>query len=59
MPTVEAPGEGDHVPSGANKALFVLAPVMRSCPRWQRGGVQFDPELVLANIDAGLLYIMP
>ncbi len=47
------------VPSGANKFLFVLAPIMAIMPAlaaW--AAVPFGPELVLANIDAGLLYIM-
>jgi NADH-quinone oxidoreductase subunit H len=47
------------VPSGANKVLFVLAPVMAIMPALAAWAVvPFDPELVLANIDAGLLYIM-
>jgi len=47
------------VPSGANKFLFVLAPVMAIMPALAAWAVvPFDPELVLANIDASLLYIM-
>jgi NADH-quinone oxidoreductase subunit H len=47
------------VPTGANKFLFVLAPVMTIMPAMAAWAVMpFGPELVLADIDAGLLYIM-
>ena len=47
------------VPTGANKFLFVLAPVMTIMPAMAAWAVvPFSPELVLADIDAGLLYIM-
>jgi len=47
------------VPSGANKFLFVLAPVMAIMPALAAWAViPFAPEVVLANIDAGLLYVM-
>jgi NADH-quinone oxidoreductase subunit H len=47
------------VPSGANKFLFVLAPVLTIMPALAAWAViPFSPELVLANVDAGLLYIM-
>lgn len=47
------------VPAGANKFLFVLAPIMAIMPALAAWAVvPFDPELVLADIDAGLLYIM-
>jgi len=47
------------VPAGANKFLFVLAPVMTIMPAMAAWAVMpFGPELVLADIDAGLLYIM-
>jgi len=47
------------VPTGANKFLFVLAPVMAIMPAMAAWAVvPFAPELVLADIDAGLLYIM-
>jgi NADH-quinone oxidoreductase subunit H len=47
------------VPTGANKALFVLAPVMVIMPAMAAWAVvPFSPELVLADIDAGLLYIL-
>ena len=47
------------VPAGANKFLFVLAPVMAMMPALAAWAVMpFSPELVLANIDAGLLYVM-
>jgi NADH-quinone oxidoreductase subunit H len=47
------------VPTGANKFLFVLAPIMAIMPALAAWAVvPFDPELVLADIDASLLYIM-
>jgi NADH-quinone oxidoreductase subunit H len=47
------------VPTGANKSLFVLAPVMALMPALAAWAViPFTPQLVLANIDAGLLYVM-
>jgi NADH-quinone oxidoreductase subunit H len=47
------------VPTGANKFLFVLAPIMAIMPAMAAWAVvPFAPEAVLANIDAGLLYIM-
>lgn len=47
------------VPSGANKFLFVLAPILSIAPALAAWAVvPFSPELVLANVDAGLLYIM-
>jgi NADH-quinone oxidoreductase subunit H len=47
------------VPSGASKALFVLAPVLTIMPAliaW--AVVPFDAGLVLADVNAGLLYVM-
>ena len=47
------------VPTGANKFLFLLAPVMAIMPAMAAWAViPFGPEKVLADIDAGLLYIM-
>ena len=47
------------VPTSASKGLFVLAPIMIIMPALAAWAViPFGPELVLANIDAGLLYIM-
>ncbi len=47
------------VPTGANKLLFVLAPVLVIMPALAAWAViPFSPTLVLANIDAGLLYIL-
>jgi len=47
------------IPSGANKFLFILAPVLSIMPALAAWAVvPFTPELVLAKIDAGLLYIM-
>jgi len=47
------------IPTGANKGIFLLAPALAFGPAlavW--AAVPFSPELVLANIDASLLYIM-
>src|SRR5512134_2327828 len=47
------------VPSGANKFLFVTAPVMAIMPALAAWAViPFGPELVLADINAGLLYVL-
>ncbi|HEY9445879.1 MAG TPA: NADH-quinone oxidoreductase subunit NuoH [Burkholderiales bacterium] len=47
------------IPSGANKFLFVLAPIMAIGPALAAWAViPFDAQLVLSNIDAGLLYVM-
>jgi NADH-quinone oxidoreductase subunit H len=47
------------VPSGASKVLFVLGPILVLMPALAAWAViPFSPELVLANIDAGLLYIL-
>jgi NADH-quinone oxidoreductase subunit H len=47
------------VPTGANKFLFVLAPIMAITPALAAWAVvPFGPELVLSDIDAGLLYVM-
>ena len=47
------------IPAGANKALFVLAPVMAIMPALAAWAViPFSPTLVLSDVDAGLLYIM-
>ncbi len=47
------------VPSGANKFLFILAPVLSIMPALAAWAVvPFSPELVLSKADAGLLYIM-
>lgn len=47
------------IPTGANKVLFVLAPIMAIAPALAAWAVvPFSPELILSNIDAGLLYLM-
>jgi NADH-quinone oxidoreductase subunit H len=47
------------VPSGASKFLFVLAPILMLTPALAAWAViPFGPETMLANIDAGLLYIL-
>ena len=47
------------VPSQANRILYVLAPVVTLMPALAAWAViPFGPELVLANVNAGLLYIL-
>jgi NADH-quinone oxidoreductase subunit H len=47
------------IPAGANRFLFVLAPIMAIMPAMAAWAViPFSPVLVLSNIDAGLLYVM-
>ena len=47
------------LPTNANKALFLLAPVLFIMPAVAAWAViPFSPELVLADINAGLLYIL-
>lgn len=46
-------------PSKSNKGLFILAPILVIGPALAAWAVvPFSPDLVLANIDASLLYIM-
>jgi NADH-quinone oxidoreductase subunit H len=47
------------LPTNANKGLFLLAPVVMLMPALAAWAViPFAPEVVLADINAGLLYIM-
>ena len=47
------------IPSGSNKALFLLGPVLAIAPALAAWAVfPFTDKLVLANVNAGLLYIM-
>jgi NADH-quinone oxidoreductase subunit H len=47
------------VPSGASKFLFILAPMLTLMPALAAWAViPFGPEVVLADINAGLLYVM-
>ena len=47
------------IPSGANKFLFILAPVLSIMPALAAWAVvPFTPDMVLAKVDAGLLYVM-
>ncbi len=47
------------IPSGANKFLFVFAPVMAIMPALAAWAViPFSPEVVLADVNAGLLYVL-
>ena len=47
------------VPSSANKFLFILAPILTIAPALAAWAVvPFSPEMVLADINAGLLYIL-
>ena len=47
------------LPTNASKALYLIAPILMIMPAiavW--AVIPFSPELVLADINAGLLYIM-
>jgi len=47
------------IPTGANKLLFILAPVLSLMPAFAAWAViPFAPEVVLADVNAGLLYVM-
>jgi len=47
------------IPSKANKVLYIVAPVMVIAPAFAAWAVvPFQAELVLANVNAGLLYVM-
>ncbi len=47
------------IPSGANKTLFVIAPIVSLAPSLAAWAVvPFDDTKVLADINAGLLYIL-
>jgi len=47
------------IPSGASKGLFILGPILAIAPALAAWAViPFTDNLVLANIDAGLLYVM-
>ncbi|MGA7949144.1 MAG: NADH-quinone oxidoreductase subunit NuoH [Thiobacillaceae bacterium] len=47
------------IPTGANKSLFLLGPILAIAPALAAWAViPFTDTLVLANINAGLLYIM-
>jgi NADH-quinone oxidoreductase subunit H len=47
------------VPAAANKALFRIAPMITLIPAFAIWAVMpLDPDLVIADIDAGLLYVL-
>ncbi|HEX2603417.1 MAG TPA: NADH-quinone oxidoreductase subunit NuoH [Oxalicibacterium sp.] len=47
------------VPSKSNKALFVIAPIMTIMPSLAAWAVvPFGPDVALANVNAGLLFVM-
>lgn len=47
------------IPTGSNKTLFVIAPILSLAPSLAAWAViPFDDTLVLADINAGLLYIL-
>ncbi|MDH5553073.1 MAG: NADH-quinone oxidoreductase subunit NuoH [Nitrosomonas sp.] len=47
------------IPTGANKFLFILAPIITIAPALAAWAVvPFSAEMVLADINAGLLYIL-
>ena len=47
------------IPSASNKALFLIGPVLAIAPAFAAWAVvPFDLNMVLADVDAGLLYIL-
>ena len=47
------------LPTASNKTLFLLGPVLAIAPAFAAWAViPFDMNMVLANVDAGLLYIL-
>ena len=47
------------VPTGSNRALFIIAPILSLAPSLAAWAViPFDDTKVLANINAGLLYVL-
>jgi len=47
------------LPSGANKGLFLLAPVLAMAPALAAWAVvPFNSEMVIADVDASLLYVL-
>lgn len=47
------------IPTGANKALFLISPVLSIAPALAAWAViPFGDEMVLANVNAGLLYVL-
>lgn len=47
------------IPSGANRSLFIIGPILSLAPALVAWAViPFDDTLVLANINAGLLYVL-
>ncbi len=47
------------IPTGSNKFLFALGPVLTIMPAMAAWAViPFSPEVVLADVNAGLLYVM-
>ena len=47
------------IPTGANKVLFILGPILAIMPALAAWAVvPFSPEVVLADVNAGLLYVM-
>jgi NADH-quinone oxidoreductase subunit H len=47
------------IPTGANKVLFILGPILTFMPALAAWAVvPFAPKVVLANVNAGLLYVM-
>src|SRR5690606_23432192 len=46
-------------PSGANRALFIIAPLLALAPSLAAWAViPFDEAMVIADINAGLLYVL-
>jgi NADH-quinone oxidoreductase subunit H len=48
-----------NVPARANKVLFILAPALALIPAFATWAViPLSPDVVVANVDAGLLYVL-
>jgi NADH-quinone oxidoreductase subunit H len=47
------------IPTNSNKYLFLIAPILSLVPAFAVWAVvPFDPRFVIANVDAGLLYVL-
>jgi NADH-quinone oxidoreductase subunit H len=56
---IQAAVQGDHRPSGANRYLFFIAPMLALGPALAAWAVvPFNDTMVLSNINAGLLYVL-
>ncbi|MEE8307424.1 MAG: complex I subunit 1 family protein, partial [Gammaproteobacteria bacterium] len=47
------------IPANSNRFLFLLAPILSLVPAFATWAViPFNPEFVIADVDAGLLYVL-